>query len=368
MNLSRVHGAPNGVITDSVVQEIDIKTGLVMWEWHALGHIPLSESHNAGADGQLAVGLRPHQLGRPRRGSGEVLLSPRATPGRLTTSTCTAAAILWRLGGSAQQLQARAGTPLLLAARRRIPAGRADLGVRQRLRPARGEAVARAAARGEPRQPHGRRLVKQFTNPTQDAARLQPGRHCSAWPAATGCWATAGCRTSPSSTPPARCCSTARSARTCRASGPTSLPGAGSRRAPRRSLAPGPRAALSVLGELERRHRSGLLARARAAPRRAALAPGRDGGSSGFQTTIPLPSRGALRAAQALNASGAVIGSSRPRRLRRSPSLSCALRSLRRWSLDDGTAVRAVRSSLRAPATLLSTRDRARGGFGAIEK
>jgi hypothetical protein len=34
------------VLTDSVVQEIDIKTGLVMWEWHALGHIPLRDSYN----------------------------------------------------------------------------------------------------------------------------------------------------------------------------------------------------------------------------------------------------------------------------------------------------------------------------------
>jgi hypothetical protein len=46
MNLTSVHGASDGVLTDSVVQEIDIKTGLVMWEWHALGHILLSESHN----------------------------------------------------------------------------------------------------------------------------------------------------------------------------------------------------------------------------------------------------------------------------------------------------------------------------------
>jgi len=47
MNLSSVHGASNGILTDSVVQEIDIKTGLVMWEWHALGHIPLHDSYNA---------------------------------------------------------------------------------------------------------------------------------------------------------------------------------------------------------------------------------------------------------------------------------------------------------------------------------
>ncbi len=44
-NLSSLHGA-GGVLTDSVIQEIDIKTGLVMWEWHALGHIPLSDSYN----------------------------------------------------------------------------------------------------------------------------------------------------------------------------------------------------------------------------------------------------------------------------------------------------------------------------------
>ncbi len=45
LNMASLHGA-GGVLTDSVVQEIDVKTGLVMWEWHALGHIPLQDSHN----------------------------------------------------------------------------------------------------------------------------------------------------------------------------------------------------------------------------------------------------------------------------------------------------------------------------------
>jgi hypothetical protein len=44
-SLSSLHGA-GGVLTDSVIQEIDVKTGLVMWEWHALGHIPLGDSNN----------------------------------------------------------------------------------------------------------------------------------------------------------------------------------------------------------------------------------------------------------------------------------------------------------------------------------
>jgi hypothetical protein len=45
MKTASLKGA-GGVLTDSVIQEIDVKTGLVMWEWHALGHIPLSDSNN----------------------------------------------------------------------------------------------------------------------------------------------------------------------------------------------------------------------------------------------------------------------------------------------------------------------------------
>ena len=58
-------GSPNGVLSDSVVQEIDIKTGLVMWEWHALGHIPFGRLQKPGSRVELPVGLRAHQLGRP---------------------------------------------------------------------------------------------------------------------------------------------------------------------------------------------------------------------------------------------------------------------------------------------------------------
>jgi len=43
-NLSSRHGASDGILLDSVVEQIDVKTGLVMWEWHALGHIPIGDS------------------------------------------------------------------------------------------------------------------------------------------------------------------------------------------------------------------------------------------------------------------------------------------------------------------------------------
>ena len=44
-DLSPEGGPRNGVIVDTAVQEIDIKTGLVRWEWHSLDHVGVSESH-----------------------------------------------------------------------------------------------------------------------------------------------------------------------------------------------------------------------------------------------------------------------------------------------------------------------------------
>jgi len=46
LNLSRIGGLADEYVNDSVVQEIDIKTGLVMYEWHAFGHILLSDAHS----------------------------------------------------------------------------------------------------------------------------------------------------------------------------------------------------------------------------------------------------------------------------------------------------------------------------------
>jgi Arylsulfotransferase (ASST) len=47
-NLSSIGSPPgpsDGLLDDCVVQEIDVRTGLVMFEWHALGHVPMSYSY-----------------------------------------------------------------------------------------------------------------------------------------------------------------------------------------------------------------------------------------------------------------------------------------------------------------------------------
>ena len=45
-SLASAGGAASGLALDGVIQQIDIHTGLVMWEWHSLGHVDVSESYS----------------------------------------------------------------------------------------------------------------------------------------------------------------------------------------------------------------------------------------------------------------------------------------------------------------------------------
>lgn len=108
MNLSAEHGFSNGVLTDSVVEEVDIKTGLVMWEWHALGHIPISESHNAVPKANYPwdyVHINSIDPSDP----GSVLLSSRNT-WTIYDLNMRSGAIRWRLGGSHSSFKGPADT------------------------------------------------------------------------------------------------------------------------------------------------------------------------------------------------------------------------------------------------------------------
>jgi hypothetical protein len=48
-NLSSVGGPKDGAVADTLLQEIDLKTGLVMYEWHSLDHVPLQSSYASAA-------------------------------------------------------------------------------------------------------------------------------------------------------------------------------------------------------------------------------------------------------------------------------------------------------------------------------
>jgi hypothetical protein len=121
-NLSPYHGLSQGQITDSVIQEIDVKTGLVMWEWHALGHIPISESHNPAPKGNypwdyvhinsISPGGAGPDLQVGAAGAdqpGNVLLSSRNT-WTLYDVDLRSGDVRWRLGGEHSSFRLGPGT------------------------------------------------------------------------------------------------------------------------------------------------------------------------------------------------------------------------------------------------------------------
>jgi hypothetical protein len=108
MNLSSYGGKSDGVLTDSVVQEIDVKTGLVMWEWHALGHISPAESNNPAPKYSYPwdyVHINSISPGT----SGDVLLSSRNT-WTLYDVSIAGGGVRWRIGGRHSSFKQGAGT------------------------------------------------------------------------------------------------------------------------------------------------------------------------------------------------------------------------------------------------------------------
>jgi hypothetical protein len=107
-DLSSAHGARDGVLTDSVIQEIDIKTGLVMWEWHALDHIPLGDSFNPPTHSSYPWDYMHMNSADPGE-SGDVLLSARNS-WSVYDVDIHSGAFRWRLGGPHSSFRGGPGT------------------------------------------------------------------------------------------------------------------------------------------------------------------------------------------------------------------------------------------------------------------
>jgi arylsulfotransferase ASST len=108
VDLSAVHGSANGLLSDSIIQEIDVATGLVMWEWHALGHVHAGESHiHPPPDGYPWDFVHLNSLDL---GAGEdVLLGGRNT-WALYDVDIHSGAVRWRLGGTHSSFKLEPGT------------------------------------------------------------------------------------------------------------------------------------------------------------------------------------------------------------------------------------------------------------------
>jgi hypothetical protein len=112
-NLSAVKGARDGIITDTAIQEIDIKTGLVRWEWHSLDHVPVEQSEvevPAGATPWDWFHLNSIDVeGGDSNRSGDIFISARSTWAGYQLQRGTGK-ILWRLGGLKSSFKMGPGT------------------------------------------------------------------------------------------------------------------------------------------------------------------------------------------------------------------------------------------------------------------
>ena len=95
-DLSSQGGPHDGVILDATVQAIDIKTGLVRWEWHALGHIGVGESDTSPPASRAWDWFHINSI--DPEPDGDILISARNTLAAYQLQGGSGQ-VLWRLGG-----------------------------------------------------------------------------------------------------------------------------------------------------------------------------------------------------------------------------------------------------------------------------
>ena len=110
-DLSSVGGSHDGTLQDALLQEIDIPTGLVMFEWHAYGHVALNDSYNhpPGTAGSPWDFFHMNSISLDPSGDGDFLISSRNTSTAYEINHVTGA-IVWRLGGTHSSFKMGAGT------------------------------------------------------------------------------------------------------------------------------------------------------------------------------------------------------------------------------------------------------------------
>jgi hypothetical protein len=107
-NLTAVKGSRGGAIVDTAIQEIDMKTGLVRWEWHSLDHVGTSESET-----EAPTSTTPwdwfHLNSIDPQPDGDIFISARSTWAGYQLEG-TSGKILWRLGGLQSSFKMGPGT------------------------------------------------------------------------------------------------------------------------------------------------------------------------------------------------------------------------------------------------------------------
>jgi hypothetical protein len=107
-------------LLDSIVQEVDVRTGLVVWEWHSYGHIPLADSYATPAN---SADYDAYHLNSIELLPGDrVLVSARDTSAVYLLDRVSGR-ILWTLGGKASSFRLRPGARFYFQHDAQMPTG-----------------------------------------------------------------------------------------------------------------------------------------------------------------------------------------------------------------------------------------------------
>ncbi len=105
---SALHGAKQQVVLDSVVQEIDIKTGLVLYQWDSIDHVPLADTYEAMPKSSHGPFDYFHVNSVQEQQNGDLLIGARNTWAAYDVNHQTGA-IVWTLGGRKSSFKLSSG-------------------------------------------------------------------------------------------------------------------------------------------------------------------------------------------------------------------------------------------------------------------
>ncbi len=98
-NLSVVGGPSGGAVSDSIFQEVDLRTSLVRREWHSLDHVPLTDSYSSATGSSTTWPFDYFHINSiEQRADGSTLISARNTWAMYLMDTASGRVQTW-IGG-----------------------------------------------------------------------------------------------------------------------------------------------------------------------------------------------------------------------------------------------------------------------------
>ena len=129
-DLSSIGGVKNDTVWQCIVQELDIESGEVLFEWHSLEHVGIDETYTAvSQDGRPGLDYF-HANSIEVDHDSNLIVSARQTFAVYKIDRSTGE-VMWR-SGAEERLRDGSRHPICLPARRQAPTRRNDIHLRQR--------------------------------------------------------------------------------------------------------------------------------------------------------------------------------------------------------------------------------------------